>query len=157
MEASDLAHEESSYIAKRLALRAMTDGKNIIWDITMSSQESTQERIDNLRDAAYSQVDGVFVDIPPDISITRTELRHREGHEQWRTGEGLGGRFIPAEVIHRQVDLEWGSQNRRTYETIKERLTSWSTYDNSVHGRPPELIDSSEQAKLGMNQKEKST
>ena len=65
MEASDLAHEESSYIAKRLALRAMTDGKNIIWDITMSSQESTEERVSNLRGAAYSQIDGMFVDIPP--------------------------------------------------------------------------------------------
>ena len=38
MEASDLAHEESSYIAKRLAMRAMTEGKNLIWDITMSSE-----------------------------------------------------------------------------------------------------------------------
>src|ERR1700733_5894838 len=40
MEASHLAHEESSLIAKRLALRAVADRKNIIWDITMSSRES---------------------------------------------------------------------------------------------------------------------
>jgi signal recognition particle GTPase len=37
MEASDLVHEESSAIAYQLADRAMKDGKNIIWDITMSS------------------------------------------------------------------------------------------------------------------------
>ena len=111
MEASDLAHEESSYIAKRLALRAMAEGKNIIWDITMSSQESTEERINNLCDAAYERIEGVFVDIPPDISIARTESRHREGHEQWRSGQRFGGRFVPPEVIKRQLDTEWGSQN----------------------------------------------
>ena len=37
MEASDLVHEESSHIAKQLAMRAQADGKNVIWDITMSS------------------------------------------------------------------------------------------------------------------------
>ncbi len=38
MEASDLVHAESSHVVKRLARRAMDDGKNIIWDITMSSR-----------------------------------------------------------------------------------------------------------------------
>jgi predicted ABC-type ATPase len=153
MEASDLAHEESSYIAKRLALRAMAEGKNIIWDITMSSQESTEARINNLRDAGYERVEGVFVDIPPDISITRTELRHREGHEQWRSGQGFGGRFVPPEVIKRQLDTEWGSQNRRTYEAMKEKFVNWSIYDNSVHGRSPTLIDSSNQEKPDRTQR----
>jgi Zeta toxin len=157
MEASDLAHEESSYIAKRLALRAMADGKNIIWDITMSSRASTKERINNLRDAAYARVDGVFVDIPPDISITRTELRHREGHEQWRTSQGLGGRFVPPEVIQRQLDPEWGSQNRGTYEAMKDKFSNWSIYDNSVDGRSPTLIDSSEREKPGTTRKERLT
>jgi predicted ABC-type ATPase len=145
MEASDLAHEESSYIAKRLALRAMADGKNIIWDITMSSRESTEERVSNLREAAYSQIDGMFVDIPPALSITRTEIRHRKGHEQWRSDQGLGGRFVPPEVIEHQADPEWGSRNRRTYEAMKDKLDNWSIYDNSVHESPATLIDSSEQ------------
>ena len=39
MEAADLVHEESSYLALQLALRAQSDGKNVIWDITMSNQE----------------------------------------------------------------------------------------------------------------------
>ena len=38
MEASDLVHEESSTIAKRMARRAYAEGKNLIWDITMSSR-----------------------------------------------------------------------------------------------------------------------
>ena len=36
MEASELVHEESSYLASQLAIRAQADGKNLIWDITMS-------------------------------------------------------------------------------------------------------------------------
>lgn len=36
MEASELVHEESSYLARQLAIRAQADGKNLIWDITMS-------------------------------------------------------------------------------------------------------------------------
>ncbi len=72
MEASDLVHEESSYIAKRqLALRAQADGKNIIWDITMSSDKKTSERIDELRSAGYSSVEGIFVDIQVETAVTR--------------------------------------------------------------------------------------
>ena len=51
MEASELVHEESSFIAKRLALRATADQKNIIWDITMSSLDSTERRISDLHGA----------------------------------------------------------------------------------------------------------
>ena len=58
MEASDLVHEESSYIARQLALLAQADGKNIIWDITMSSQAKTEHRIDELRAAGYRSHSG---------------------------------------------------------------------------------------------------
>ena len=62
MEASDLVHEESSYLAKRLALRAMGDGKNLIWDITMASGPSTERRLTVLDQAGYVTI-GIFVDI----------------------------------------------------------------------------------------------
>ena len=118
MEASDLVHEESSVLAKQLAFERKLDGKNLIWDITMSSQESTQERIDDLRAAGYTRIDAVFVDIPIETSIKRTEARHREGHDKWR-GEGLGGRYVPPEVILRQTDPDWGSKNRKNFEAAK--------------------------------------
>jgi predicted ABC-type ATPase len=146
MEAADLAHEESSHIAKRLALRASAEGKNIIWDITMSSGDSTEERIKGLRDAGYTRIDGIFVDIPVDTSVRRTNARHREGHEAYCSGEGLGGRYVPAEVVTGQGDPEWSCQNRRTYEAVKNNFHNWSVYDNSVDGRPPMLIASKEQA-----------
>ena len=144
MEASELAHEESSHLAKRLAHRAQADGKNLIWDITMSSEKSTSSRIEDLRKAGYTQVDGLFVDISVATSITRIESRHREGHDAWCTGKGLGGRYVPPEIVESQADPQWESKNRRTYEEMKERLDSWSIYDNSVDDRPAELIESSE-------------
>jgi predicted kinase len=142
MEASDLAHEESSHIAKQLALRAMSEGKNVIWDITMASRESTEKRISEIRAAGYSRVEAIFVAIPEDVGIRRSEARHREGHDNYRAGHGLGGRLVPAEVIRSQADTEWGSSNRKTFEEVKPKLDAWLLFDNSVDGRAPELLDS---------------
>lgn len=142
MEASELVHEESSRIAKRLALRAEADGKNLIWDITMSSLETTQARIQNLRDHGYTSIEGVFIDLPPEVSATRAEKRHRDGEDKCRAGDGDGGRFIPAEGILAMSDQEWGSVNRRTFEAVKPSLDAWSVYDNSVNGRQAVLMDS---------------
>lgn len=143
MEASELVHEESSHIAKQLALRAMSDGKNVIWDITMSSRESTEKRIHDLRDFGYTRIDGIFVDIPVEVSIRRAEGRHRTDHDKYRSGEGLGGRYIAPEIVHAQEDPDWGSRNRRTFEQVKPEFDAWKRYDNSVDGRDPVLADSS--------------
>jgi predicted ABC-type ATPase len=143
MEASDLVHEESSIIAKQLAHRAQLDGKNLIWDITMSSQASTQERIDDLRSAGYNRIDAVFVDIPIETSIRRTQARHREGHDMWRAGKGLGGRYVPPEVILRQTDPDWGSKNRKHFEAAKVTASNWIVLDNSVDGNHAIIVESS--------------
>jgi predicted kinase len=142
MEASDLVHEESSYIAKQLALRAVADGKNVIWDITMSTREATEKRILDLRAAGYARVDGMFVDIPVDTSVERADARHRNGHDRFRAGHGLGGRLVPTEMITRMADSDWGSRNRRTFEQVKPLLDSWWRYDNSVDHRAAVLADS---------------
>jgi predicted kinase len=139
MEASDLVHEESSHVAKRLARRAQADGKNVIWDITMSSRESTEWRINSLRTAGYTRIEGIFVDIPVETSVTRAGSRHREGHDDYRKDEGLGGRFLPAEIIRAQADPEWGSRNRKTFEEIRHHFDSWCRFDNS--GTTPVLVE----------------
>jgi predicted ABC-type ATPase len=140
MEASDLAHEESSHIAKLLAARAAKDGTNIIWDITMSSASSTAQRLDDLEDARYA-VRGIFVDISIEEAVRRADARHRSGHEDYRAGIGFGGRYVPPEVIEAQADPVWGSCNRRTFEQVKSRFDDWAVYDNSVTGRDPVLIE----------------
>jgi hypothetical protein len=109
----------------------------------MSSRESTERRIDDLRAAGYA-VAGIFVDIPVETSVRRADLRHREGHEDYRAGIGLGGRYVPPEVIRAQADVDWGSQNRKTFEAVRDRFDRWSRYDNSVDGGPPVLAESSQ-------------
>ncbi len=143
MEASELVHEESSYLANQLALRAEAAGKNIIWDITMSRQDSTAKRINELSTAGYTRIDGLFVDIPVETSLRRVESRHREGHEKYLAGEGLGGRCVPSEIIETQRDPDWGSKNRKAFDHVKARFNDWSIYDNSAGGRRAVLIESS--------------
>jgi predicted kinase len=141
MEASDLVHEESSLIAKRLAMRAYADGKNVVWDITMSSSDTTQRRITDLRAAGYTNVEGIFVDIPIEVSVRRAHARHRQGHEDFIAGRGYGGRCITPEVIRAQADPDYGSTNRRTFEQIKSGLDYWRLYDNSVDGNEAVLAE----------------
>jgi hypothetical protein len=139
MQASDLVHKESSYIARQLAARAMDDGKNLIWDIQMSSSESVKDRVDNLRAANYERIDAIFVDIPIEVSLERADARHREGEEKYRSGVGLGGRYVPPEAITSQADPDWGSKNRKALEDNKPSFDGWRRYENS--GEQPELIE----------------
>ncbi len=141
MEASGLAHEESSLLAKRLAFRAYADGKNVIWDITMSSTESARSRITDLRGAGYSEIEGVFVDIPIEVSIRRADARHSEEHDMYVAGRGLGGRLVTPESVRSQADPDYGSANRRYFEEVKPELDRWRTFDNSVDGRPAVLVE----------------
>ena len=144
MEASELVHEESSYLARQLALRAQADGKNLIWDITMSDQAKTEQRIADLRESGYTKVDALFVQISVETSLRRTEARYWADQDKWFEGEGLGGRLIPPEVILRQLDKEWGSGNRKTFEAIKEIVNYWEVRDNSVDDYPARLVERKE-------------
>jgi predicted kinase len=142
MEASDLVHEEASHVAKRLANRAEADGKNVIWDITMSKTSSIADRIESLRAAGYTRVEGVFVDIPVEVSTRRADARHREGHDEYRAGHGFGGRYIAEATITKHADSDWGSGNRKNFEELKAEFDGWSRYDNSADGREPALVES---------------
>jgi hypothetical protein len=104
MEASDLVHRESSYIARQLAMRARADGKNLIFNIQMSSLDSTKKTIDHLRAAGYASVEGIFVEAPADVSLRRVDSRHRAAEEAYRSGTGLGGRYVPPEAMASQQD-----------------------------------------------------
>lgn len=132
MEATELAHEESSHIAKRLAVRALGERMNVVWDITISSRESLAGRIDKLWQAGYTRIEGIFVDVPIETSLERVALRHRKDDDRYReAGFSLGGRLVPAELIEAQTDQQWGSLNRRSFEQLKDRFDAWYLYDNS--------------------------
>jgi hypothetical protein len=98
MDAADLAHAEAQFLAKRAGLRAMADGRNLIWDITMASLNTAEALLDTLRLAGY-WVEGVFAEVPLEESVIRAAAAHRQGHEEYRAGRGYGGRYIPPEAI----------------------------------------------------------
>jgi len=142
MEATELVHEESSHLAKRLARIAQADGKNVMWDVTMSKAGSAEQRIEALRAGGYTRVDGIFVDTAVDVAARRADARHREGHEAYRAGEGLGGRFLSQELIQAQADGTSGSVNRANFERVKHSFDAWARYGNSADG-PPVLVATS--------------
>jgi hypothetical protein len=134
MEASALVHEESSHIVGILAEMAYRQKKNVIWDITMSGQDSVQKRIDDLRASGYGFINGVFVDIPVETSVVRALGRHRRGAEQYRAGEGAGGRFVPPHIIRKNNPTPGStaqSRNREVFDAQRVQFNSWSVYDNS--------------------------
>jgi predicted kinase len=143
MEASDLIHEESSDVAKQLAQRAYGDRKNVVWDVTMKSLESTNQRVTDLRDAGYRDIEGIFVDIPVQLSERRADTRYREAHNEYLLGQGLGGRYVSPEMITGQADKEFGSVNRKVFEQVKAEFNRWRIYDNSVDGRAAVLVSES--------------
>lgn len=108
MEATGLAHEEASDIAKRVAALAYRQKRNINWDITMASPGSVAGRINTMRKLGYNQVDGAFVDAPPDAARQRVEKRHREQEEPYRDNGGRGGDPVPG------IDPKTGEKRHMT-------------------------------------------
>jgi hypothetical protein len=98
----------------------------------MWKADSAQQRISDLRTGGYRGIDGVFVDTAVDVAIRRADARHREGHDAYRAGDGLGGRFSRREMIQAQADDRWGSVNRANFERVKDSFDTWTRYDNSV-------------------------
>jgi predicted ABC-type ATPase len=142
MEMSALLHEESSHLTKMLAAIVQDEGYNVMWDITMSgSAAKTQKKIQDLKDRGYD-VQGVFVDIPVETSVERAMQRYRRGLEQFRAGKGLGGRYVPPEIIRQNASDTHSSTNRAAFESVQGEFFDWSIFDNSTYGSDPKLLSS---------------
>lgn len=131
LEGAALIHDESLYLASRLSKWAVGTGRNVVFDITMSQPDQAPRRVEWMRKAGYEDVRAVFVDVPVETSVERTTTRHREGADRHRSGEGFGGRFIPAAIIARQARKGGGSYNRKNFESLQGSLDGWTVYDNS--------------------------
>jgi hypothetical protein len=145
MEASALVHEESSYLAKRLANRAYVDRKNLIWDITMGSRDTVEQRIETMREFGYEEIHGVFVDIPVETSVIRAADRWWEGVMAFRSGESsIGGRYVSPSMIRRaQPKGMTTTQNRQVFEELRARFDSWEMW-NTDGPPPPRRVATSE-------------
>lgn len=165
MEASTLVHEEAGDIAKRLAERAYAQKKNVIWDITMSGDDSVQRRIQDMRKAGYGNVDGVFMDADAGTARQRAIDRHRRGEQAFRNGQGQGGRWLPSWISQGNSPTPGSGQRSKNAEvwnrvrpafnnTIMFDATKgqptpasvsgqrWAQFMPSMQGQEPALITS---------------
>lgn len=143
MERAALVHEESSRIAQLVADKAYRDRKNVIWDITMSSEKSVASRVKAMRGAGYGHVHGIFVDIPTEVSVTRAMARYRRGVDSFHAGKGHGGRYVPPSIIRAQQTSSGRTVNREVFDKLKTAgaFDAHAVYDNSVDGRAPQLVE----------------
>ena len=95
---SGQVHAEAQHLAKRVLLRALTDGRNLILDISLASWRAAEAWTYALRFADYT-LTAVFADIGVDEAVRRAGEAHRRGEEEFRRGHGHGGRAIPAAAI----------------------------------------------------------
>lgn len=137
MERAALVHEESSRITALMADMAYAERRNVIWDITMSSQNSVASRVDALKRNGYGDVEAVFVDIPVEVSVTRAMARYRRGVDDFLAGKGHGGRFVPPAIIRAQQTSGGRTANRETFDALRGSFNRSSVFDNSVDGRAP--------------------
>jgi hypothetical protein len=98
LERAGQVHAEAQYLAKRVLLRALMDGRNLILDISLASWRAAEAWTYALRFADY-EIIAVFADIGVDEAVRRADEARRHGEEEFRRGHGHGGRVIPAAAI----------------------------------------------------------
>jgi hypothetical protein len=98
LERAGPVHAEAQYLAKRVLLRALMDGRNLILDISLASWRAAEAWTYALRFADY-EITAVFADIGVDDAVRRADEARQRGEEEFRRGHGHGGRVIPAAAI----------------------------------------------------------
>jgi len=93
-----LVHAEAQFLAKRVGLRALMDGRNLILDISLASWRAAESWTYALRFADYA-VNAVFADIEIADAVRQAEEAYRRDEEEFRRGRGYGGRYLRAEAI----------------------------------------------------------
>jgi predicted ABC-type ATPase len=87
------AHEESSYLAKRLQLGALERGNSIVLDAVGSNAQRVVDQVARARGYGY-KVRAAYVSIPPEEGVARAAKRAAD-----MDAKGEIGRHIPAEVV----------------------------------------------------------
>jgi hypothetical protein len=139
LDLADLAHTEAQFLAKRAGLRAMVDGRNLIWDVSMASLPAARALIDALRLANYS-VKALFAELTVEESVRRTDAAHRRGYDEYLAGRGFGGRYIPPEAI-RALALPPEQRSGTTPPARPSAATSCSRDVRFPGGEVTSLID----------------
>lgn len=148
MEHAAFLHNEASIVADMVQERALSEGKNVLLDITMNSQNSIDSRITELESRGY-KVRGAFVDVDPTTAAQRAFERYSRGVLDYLQGKGLGGRYVPADIIKSKATphgSKYSSRNRGYFENSKHKFNGgYVVLDNSgdMSAGYPRLIEAS--------------
>lgn len=139
-ERTPLLHDEAVAVANLIATRAYTEHKNIAWDLGLTDEGTAETMTASLREAGYGEVVGIFVDVPIPTSVARATEAYRRALEDYRNGEGLGGRYVPEATITDLASPEFTSAPRVHFEEARDGFDDFQVWDDSVDGRTPELV-----------------
>lgn len=125
-ETAALTHEESSDITKLLTARALSTGRNVIFDITLAGKDPEKLRrkyIDPLNANGY-HVTGAFVESKVEDSLSRATTRHQKP-----TASGvptMNGRYVPLHLVReaKSDDPNYLSVNHKNFFEILPQLDS---------------------------------
>src|SRR2546429_4116901 len=88
-------HAEAQHLAKRVLLRALMDGRNLILDISLASWRAAEAWTYALRFADYT-LTAVFADMDVDEAVLRAGEARRRGAAEFRRGHRHGRPGNPA-------------------------------------------------------------
>ncbi len=115
-ETAGLLHEESSYLAERLARRAMRRGTNMVLETT-AGPEGLGARVDALKAAGY-RVRLIHSDVSVHTSVERSLT--------------AADRYVPLAKIEASWDPIYGTTQRSGFEKLKSSVDGWLIFDNEV-------------------------
>lgn len=121
-----LYHDESSDVVMMTIKDAVAQGKNIIYDGTMKKTGKIVELVDEFKKAGYT-VEVAYADLPMEKAMVRATERFIKEE----------GRFVDPVYVASN-----GSQNIKSYETIKDKVDVYRKWDTDVKfGQKAKLVE----------------
>lgn len=102
MEVQSLAHNEASYLTRKITTIFSKEKKNILLDGTLRNYDAVSNVITNMKSDGYEikNTTVVFVEADKVSTSTRALSRYKEGLDNYTIhGKGYGGRYVAQEAI----------------------------------------------------------
>lgn len=131
-EMASLVHEESSVLAKALSTRILDEGFDVIFDITLgNAKKSKKKYLEPARRRGYTDFTGVFVDVPPEVSLHSAGIRHKKPDPE--TGErGYTGRYVPYDLIAHEAKTPPGSDRWSNNRVQYDKMVADGEFDRAI-------------------------
>lgn len=105
-EHASIVHEESSTISKMVSDRALAEGYDVVFDITVNDAQKTTDKYlktdkagdPGALDLGY-EVLGVFIDAPMEDALHRAGMRHKTVRDQSPYERAYSGRYVPLDLL----------------------------------------------------------